>query len=73
VLFLFGTAPDQIPLVSSVSPGWVAKFQAGKLVQTAAAALGGKGGGRPENARGAGKDPARIETAMAQIKSTLSQ
>ncbi|MEY5026382.1 MAG: alanine--tRNA ligase [Verrucomicrobiota bacterium] len=73
VLFLFGTAPDQIPLVSSVSPGWVAKFQAGKLVQTAAAALGGKGGGRPENARGAGKDPARVEAAMAQIKSTLSQ
>jgi alanyl-tRNA synthetase len=73
VLFLFGTAPDQIPLVSSVSPGWVAKFQAGKLVQTAAATLGGKGGGRPENARGAGKDPARVEAAMAQIKSTLSQ
>ena len=32
------------------------KYQAGALVQKIAPMVGGKGGGRPDSARGAGKD-----------------
>ena len=71
VLFLFGTLPDQVALVSNVGPSFVTKFQAGKLVQAVAGTLGGKGGGRPDNARGAGKDLSKVEAAFAQVRQLL--
>jgi alanyl-tRNA synthetase len=71
VLFLFGTLPDQVALVSSVSPNFVGRFQAGKLVQGVAGTLGGKGGGRPDSARGAGKDLSKVEAALTQLRQLL--
>jgi alanyl-tRNA synthetase len=43
-----------VALVASVSPEFTGKFQAGKIIQTIAPVVGGKGGGRPDTARGAG-------------------
>jgi alanyl-tRNA synthetase len=34
--------------------------------------VGGKGGGKPESARGAGKDPTKIGEALAHVKDLLS-
>jgi alanyl-tRNA synthetase len=34
--------------------------------------VGGKGGGRPENARGAGKDVDKIDILIAEAKRLLS-
>ena len=48
-----------------------AQFQAGALIQQIAPIVGGKGGGRPDNARGAGKDPAKIGEALAKAKELL--
>ena len=49
-----------------------AKFQANKLIQQIAPIVGGKGGGRPESAQGAGKDASKINEALAKARELLS-
>jgi alanyl-tRNA synthetase len=39
------------------------------LIQEIAPIVGGKGGGRPDNAQGAGKDAAKIDEALARARS----
>lgn len=72
VIFLAGTENGLVSLVSTVSQPFTSKIQAGKLIQAAAPILGGKGGGRPDSARGAGKDPSKIKEALAAAKRLLS-
>ena len=48
------------------------KFQANKIIQQVAPIVGGKGGGRPENAQGGGTDAAKIDEAMAKARELLS-
>ena len=45
---------------------------AGKLVGAVAAATGGKGGGRPDNAMAGGKDASKIDEALTLAQSTLA-
>ncbi len=71
VLVLAGSSGDQVALLAAVSPEYTATFQAGKIIQTIAPTVGGKGGGRPDNARGAGKDPSRMAEALQQAKALL--
>lgn len=71
VVFLAGTAEGAVSLVATVAPSLTSSVQAGKLVQLAAPLVGGKGGGRPDNARGGGKDLARVEEALGQVRKTL--
>ena len=59
-------------VVAAVSPEFTAKFQAGKIVQAIAPILGGKGGGRPDNARGGGKDVSKIEQALQKARTLLA-
>ncbi len=47
------------------------KVHAGKLVSQISQAIGGKGGGRPDMAEGAGKDPSRLPEALAQIEKVV--
>jgi alanyl-tRNA synthetase len=54
-----------IPIVATVSKDLTSKVQAGKLVNDLAKALGGKGGGRPDMAEGAGKDASTLAAALA--------
>ena len=49
-----------------------AKFQANKLIQQIAPIVGGKGGGRPESAQGAGKDTSKINEALAKARELLT-
>jgi alanyl-tRNA synthetase len=49
-----------------------ASLQANKLIQQIAPIVGGKGGGRPENAQGAGKDASKIAEALAKARELLS-
>ncbi len=71
VTVLGGTANGAVALVAAVSPDFTAKVQAGKIIQTIAPIVGGKGGGKPEGARGGGKDPAKLDDALAQAKTLL--
>ena len=44
---------------------------AGKIIQQIAPIVGGKGGGKPENARGGGKDASKLDEALAKARSLL--
>jgi len=33
--------------------------------------VGGKGGGKPDNARGGGKDAGKLDEALSQVKALL--
>ncbi|HEX8280706.1 MAG TPA: alanine--tRNA ligase-related protein, partial [Chthoniobacterales bacterium] len=71
VIVLAGAAEGNVALVASVSPELTANVQAGKIIQAIAPIVGGKGGGRPDNARGAGKDTAKIDDALAHARTLL--
>jgi alanyl-tRNA synthetase len=71
VVVLGGTANGAVALVATVSPEHTKQIQAGKIIQAIAPIVGGKGGGRPDNARGGGKDISKLEEALAKAKSLL--
>ena len=66
VVVLGGAANNAVALVATVSPALTKQVQAGKVIQAIAPLVGGKGGGRPDNARGGGKDVARLDGALAK-------
>jgi len=72
VIVLGGTANSAVSLVAAVSPEFTAAFQAGKIIQAIAPIIGGKGGGRPDNARGGGKDISKLEEALQEARSLLA-
>ena len=71
-IFLVGAANGSVALVASVPKQMTPTFQANKLIQQIAPIVGGKGGGRPENAQGAGKDSTKIAEALAKAREFLS-
>jgi len=71
-IFLAGTRDGSVALVAHVPTALTEKFQANKLVQQVAPIVGGKGGGRPENAQGAGKEASKINEALAKARELLS-
>jgi alanyl-tRNA synthetase len=73
VTVLFGKAADQVNLLVSIDPSLTKQFQAGKIVQELAGILGGKGGGRPELARGVGKDQTKLDAAKHRALELTAQ
>ena len=71
VILLGGTANDAVSLVASVSSEFTSKVNAGKLIQTIAPMVGGRGGGRPDNARGGGKDTSKLNEALNKASSLI--
>jgi alanyl-tRNA synthetase len=71
-IFLAGTKNASVALVAHVPAALTAKFQANKLIQQIAPIVGGKGGGRPENAQGAGKDVSKINEVLTKARELLS-
>jgi len=71
-IFLVGAMNGSVALVASVPKQMTSTFQANKLVQQIAPIVGGKGGGRPENAQGAGKDVSKVAEALAKARELLS-
>jgi alanyl-tRNA synthetase len=71
VIVLGGAANGSVSMVASVSSDFTAKVQAGKIIQTIAPIVGGKGGGKPDNARGGGKDAGKLDEALAKVKTLL--
>jgi alanyl-tRNA synthetase len=70
-IFLAGARDASVALVAYVPPPLTEKFRANKLIQQIAPIVGGKGGGRPESAQGAGKDPSKIDVALARARELL--
>ena len=70
-IFLAGAIEGRVALIASIPRELTTRFQANKLIQETAAIVGGKGGGRPDNAQGAGKDASKIEAALARARELL--
>jgi len=68
VIVLGGVANGAVALVASVSPEFTSKIHAGKIIQQLASIVGGKGGGKPDNARGGGRDTSKLDAALARAK-----
>jgi alanyl-tRNA synthetase len=71
VVVLGGASNGSVSLVATVSPELTKQIQAGKIIQTIAPIVGGKGGGKPDNARGGGKDVGKLDEALAKARSLL--
>ena len=67
IVALGTTDGEKVTLVTAVSKDLVSRFHAGNLVKQMAALVGGGGGGRPDFAQAGGKDPARLDEALAQV------
>src|SRR5438128_5258460 len=71
-IFLAGAANGRVALLAIVPKEFSSKFQANKLIQETAPIVGGKGGGRPENAQGAGTDVGKIDLALAEAERLIT-
>lgn len=67
VIVLASVNEGNIALISAVSKDLTSKVQAGKLIGDVAKAIGGKGGGRPDMAEGAGKDVQALAGALEDV------
>jgi alanyl-tRNA synthetase len=67
VIVIAAVNDGSVSIISAVSKDLTGKVQAGKLVGELARAIGGKGGGRPDMAEGAGKDAGALPAALAGV------
>jgi alanyl-tRNA synthetase len=68
IVLLAASAEDRVTLALGVTSDLTSRFKAGDLIREAAAAVGGKGGGRPDFAQAGGRDPAKIDAAFAIVR-----
>ena len=73
VVLLGGVQDGKVVLVAGVTPDLTGKLRAGDLMKQAAAAVGGKGGGRPDMAQGGGTDAAQLDAALALVNGFVEQ
>ncbi|WDU63429.1 alanine--tRNA ligase [Pseudomonas poae] len=65
VILLGGVHEEKVVLVAGVTKDLTGQLKAGDLMKQAAAAVGGKGGGRPDMAQGGGIDAGALDAALA--------
>ncbi|WP_315336513.1 alanine--tRNA ligase [Pseudomonas grimontii] len=65
VILLGSVHEDKVVLVAGVTKDLTGQLKAGDLMKQAAAAVGGKGGGRPDMAQGGGVDASALDAALA--------
>src|SRR5438093_831983 len=63
----------RVNLVAAVTKDLTKRFQAGKLVQEVARAVGGSGGGRPDLAQAGGKEPAKLDAALEAVYDAVAR
>jgi alanyl-tRNA synthetase len=63
----------KVNLVAAVTKDLTRRFQAGKLVQEVAEAVGGRGGGRPDLAQGGGAEPDKLDAALALVNEVIAR
>ncbi|HTS77358.1 MAG TPA: alanine--tRNA ligase [Bryobacteraceae bacterium] len=73
VVVLASVDGANISIVSGVTKDLTSEVHAGKLVESVAKAVGGRGGGRPDMAEGGGRDHAALPKALDEIRSRLER
>ncbi len=67
-ILALGTAKDdKVSLIVMVSKDLTSQYHAGNLIKEMAVLLGGTGGGKPDMAQAGGKDPAKLDAALAAL------
>lgn len=72
VVLLGGELEGKVVLVAGVTKDLTGQVKAGDLIRTTAAAVGGKGGGRPDMAQGGGTEVEALDQALEAALATLS-
>ncbi|KZY33425.1 MULTISPECIES: alanine--tRNA ligase [unclassified Oleiphilus] len=67
VVLLASVDGDKIALVAGVTKSISKQYKAGDLMKVVAAGVGGKGGGRPDFAKGGGTDVTALEETLASV------
>ncbi len=73
VILLVSVDGDKVQLAAGVTPDLTARIKAGELVNIAAQAVGGKGGGRPDFAMAGGTQPQATDAALAAGRDFVTQ
>ena len=68
IVVLGAASGGAVTLIASVGKEFQSKVQAGKIIQTISPIVGGKGGGKPDFARGGGKDASKLAEALTAAK-----
>ncbi|HMJ07240.1 MAG TPA: DHHA1 domain-containing protein, partial [Chthoniobacterales bacterium] len=71
-IVLAGATNGRVDLIAVVPKELAAKLRANDIIQKIAPIVDGKGGGRPDSARGAGKDASKIADALAQAREMIA-
>lgn len=72
IAVLAASAGGSVNLAICVAPTYAKSHPAGKLMQQLAPVVGGKGGGKPELARGGGNNPAKIQDMLEEARRLLA-
>jgi alanyl-tRNA synthetase len=71
-IFLASQGDNGVNLVASTSSDLAKRIHAGNIIKEVAPIVGGGGGGRPDFAQAGGKNPARTDEALAEVKKIVS-
>jgi alanyl-tRNA synthetase len=71
VVLLASVDGDKVNLIAGVTKDLIPQLKAGDLIKFFAPLVGGKGGGRPDMARGAGSDVSALAGALEQVPNWL--
>ena len=71
-VLLASSSNGRVDLAAAVPKEWISKIQANDLIRQVAPIIGGKGGGRPESARGAGKEASKLGEALAKARELIA-
>ncbi|MGB7554410.1 MAG: alanine--tRNA ligase [Candidatus Korobacteraceae bacterium] len=66
VVVLGSVSDGKVALIVGVTKDLTSRVQAGKIIAEVAKKVGGSGGGRPDMAEAGGKDPAALDSALAE-------
>ena len=73
-VFVLASVQDgEVALIASVTKDLTSRLHAGKIIQSVAKDLGGKGGGRPDLAEAGGKDTSGLKSALDQVYPLIEQ
>jgi alanyl-tRNA synthetase len=72
VVIVVGKGQGSHPIIVSVTKDLTSHYKAGDLLKEVAAAMGGKGGGRPDFAQGAAPNRAELPAAANKVRSLLN-
>jgi alanyl-tRNA synthetase len=73
VIVLAAAQGEKAMLLAAVTKDLVGRFHAGNIIKRLAPIVGGGGGGRPDFAQAGGKDPSKLDAAVAAAYELLGE